>query len=138
MAVINFKRTNVVLSGFESRYVEYITPFCYLNFSSFFPELSLSSAQIKQINNFRSLEDTKKCLDREFEGNYWIVKRATETYQADIIWYQCTKCGINVQNVVSIIFVFFLHKINTDVAIYLNKNNHVKKNGAQMIKFIRK
>ncbi|RNA17278.1 hypothetical protein BpHYR1_023937 [Brachionus plicatilis] len=23
--------------------------------------------------SFRSLEDTKKCLDREFEGNYWIL-----------------------------------------------------------------
>ncbi|RNA35290.1 hypothetical protein BpHYR1_036810 [Brachionus plicatilis] len=34
--------------------------------------MSFSSAQIKQINNFRSLEDTKKCLDREFEGNNWI------------------------------------------------------------------
>ncbi|RNA20149.1 hypothetical protein BpHYR1_041350 [Brachionus plicatilis] len=26
--------------------------------------------------SFRSLEDTKKCLDREFEGNNWIVKKS--------------------------------------------------------------
>ncbi|RNA10044.1 hypothetical protein BpHYR1_051451 [Brachionus plicatilis] len=70
-------QTNLALSGFESRYVEYLTPLCYLTFSSFFPELELgiyvalccktqeflfnlylnftipgsfSSAQIKQIN----------------------------------------------------------------------------------------
>ncbi|RNA16484.1 hypothetical protein BpHYR1_032608 [Brachionus plicatilis] len=50
-------------------------------------------------SSFRSLDDTKKCLDREFEGNNWIVKGPTETLQADMIWYQCTKCAIRLKSI---------------------------------------
>ncbi|RMZ98670.1 hypothetical protein BpHYR1_024758 [Brachionus plicatilis] len=35
--------------------------------------------------SFLSLENAKECLDREFEGNNWTIKRATETLQADLI-----------------------------------------------------
>ncbi|RNA11143.1 hypothetical protein BpHYR1_009956, partial [Brachionus plicatilis] len=33
--------------------------------------------------SFLSLENAKECLDREFEGNNWTIKRATETLQSD-------------------------------------------------------
>ncbi|RNA33831.1 hypothetical protein BpHYR1_019931, partial [Brachionus plicatilis] len=72
------KRTNVALLGFESRYVEYLTPFCYLTFSSFFSELSFSSAQIKQLkNDIKSL--VKKDND-SFRNNLTDFKNFTSGY----------------------------------------------------------
>ncbi|RNA03814.1 hypothetical protein BpHYR1_021729 [Brachionus plicatilis] len=36
-------------------------------------------------------------MEAQFERKNWIVKRATETLEADIIWYQCTKCAIRLK-----------------------------------------
>ena len=63
------------------------------------------------------MENAKECLDREFEGNNWTIKRATETLQADVIWYQCTKCTIRLK------IVPYLES-NDAVMIEMTKENH--------------
>ncbi|RMZ97963.1 hypothetical protein BpHYR1_030667, partial [Brachionus plicatilis] len=57
--------------------------------------------------SFRSLEDTKKCLDREFEGNNWIVKKSDRNLASRY------NMIINAIFFKKIYFVYFLRKINT-------------------------